>query len=934
MRSELPLPSGPRRVAAALLLGLTLTLAFTLAAPASAQENADCMRCHEDTELYVERDGRELPGWVDMAQYERSAHGRLECVACHLDLMDADLPHEDDLEPVDCAECHDALAKKHAGSVHGQALANGDPMAPRCQDCHGTHDIISHFDRTSRTYAMNIPRLCGTCHHEGSPVSITHDIPQDRIFENYSQSIHGEGVFEKGLAVTAVCTSCHTSHDILPHTDPRSSVSPQRVVETCLVCHANIEQVHRKVIEGELWEKEPHKVPNCVDCHAPHKVRRPFYPEGMANKDCLLCHNRAALTMTRGGKEVSLYVDETAYAGSAHADVGCAQCHVEASKNLERPCETVTRKVDCSPCHAEAVQLYDSGWHAQKRRAGDLNAPSCDDCHTTHGAKRRTDRTSPTYPRNVPKLCSECHRVTGALGEESPDSPALSYELSVHGKGLNSSGLLVTATCVSCHGPHTVLPAWDPKSRVNGDNIAHTCGECHDGIHETYEHSVHFRGKVGATRLLPSCKECHSAHKISRTDADGFRDLVRHQCGYCHEREYESYFETFHGKVSRLGFERAATCSDCHGQHDILPSANPASAMSPQRRAETCGRCHEGSHDGFAQYMAHGTHTDPERYPVLFWAFWGMTGLLLGTMAFFGLHSVVWMIRLWTVRSEWAPLKAAGHGGKLYRRFTRLQSALHFLMVLSFFTLAFTGMSLKFSYTGWGQAVASFLGGFGVTGVLHRMAAIVLIGVFVTHLVDVNRRRKADGQTWKQLILGPSSSVPLPRDLTQFLATVRWFVGRGPRPRYGRWSYWEKFDYFAVFWGVAIIGSTGFLLWFPELLTHVVPGWMVNVATIVHGDEALLAVAFIFTIHFFNTQFRPDKFPLDPVVFTGRMGVEELRYDKPEEYEELVRTGRLEEHLVDPLPKPVERAIRAFAVTALIFGMLLVVLIVLALVFV
>ena len=95
-----------------------------------------------------------------------------------------------------------------------------------------------------------------------------------------------------------------------------------------------------------------------------------------------------------------------------------------------------------------------------------------------------------------------------------------------------------------------------------------------------------------------------------------------------------------------------------------------------------------------------------------------------------------------------------------------------------------------------------------------------------------------------------------------------------------------------------VIGSTGFVLWFPELLTRVLPGWSINVATIIHSDEALLAVGFIFTIHFFNTHFRPDKFPMDPVIFTGRTTVEELEHDKPGEYEELVRTGRLEEHLV------------------------------------
>ena len=111
--------------------------------------------------------------------------------------------------------------------------------------------------------------------------------------------------------------------------------------------------------------------------------------------------------------------------------------------------------------------------------------------------------------------------------------------------------------------------------------------------------------------------------------------------------------------------------------------------------------------------------------------------------------------------------------------------------------------------------------------------------------------------------------LPGKQDLAEFIQSLKWFLRRGPRPAYGRWTYWEKFDYFAVFWGVAIIGATGLLLWFPVVFTRVLPGWVLNVATIIHSDEALLAVGFIFTVHFFNTHFRPEKFPMDTVIFTG-----------------------------------------------------------------
>jgi cytochrome b subunit of formate dehydrogenase len=248
-------------------------------------------------------------------------------------------------------------------------------------------------------------------------------------------------------------------------------------------------------------------------------------------------------------------------------------------------------------------------------------------------------------------------------------------------------------------------------------------------------------------------------------------------------------------------------------------------------------------------------------------------------------------------------------------------------MLISFFVLAITGMILKFSYAGWAQALASFAGGFATTGVLHRLGAITLITVFMIHLVDVFLRKQASRQSWREFIFSDSSLMFNMNDLREFVGSIKWFVGRGSRPKYGRFTYWEKFDYFAVFWGMFIIGSTGLLLWFPELFTMILPGWTVNVATILHSDEALLAVAFIFTIHFFNTHFRPDKFPMDPVIFTGRVPVEELKHDKPREYEKLVEAGKLEEFLVHPYPKKMQRLFRVFGFSALAVGLIVIVLI-------
>ena len=269
-----------------------------------------------------------------------------------------------------------------------------------------------------------------------------------------------------------------------------------------------------------------------------------------------------------------------------------------------------------------------------------------------------------------------------------------------------------------------------------------------------------------------------------------------------------------------------------------------------------------------------------------------------------------------------------------FQRFTRLNRALHVLLIVSFIALAVTGMSLKFSYTGWAAFLSRRLGGFESAGFIHRAAASLMFGLFVTHLWDVNRQRKREhGGSLLKLLLGPDSMLFSRRDLRELVGTLKWFVGAGPRPRYGRWAYWEKFDYFAVFWGIFVIGSTGLMLWFPVFFTRFLPGWLINVATIIHSDEALLAVGFIFTVHFFNTHLRPEKFPMDIVIFTGQMSLEEFKEDKPAEYEALVKSGRLEEYLVPAYPPIVLRAIRAFAWTALTIGTLIVGWIIYAMIF-
>jgi len=266
-------------------------------------------------------------------------------------------------------------------------------------------------------------------------------------------------------------------------------------------------------------------------------------------------------------------------------------------------------------------------------------------------------------------------------------------------------------------------------------------------------------------------------------------------------------------------------------------------------------------------------------------------------------------------------------------RFSRLERVLHIIMIVSFISLALTGMTLKFSYTGWANVLSRILGGYESAGYIHRIAAVFMFGIFFTHLYNVLQKKRKDAGSLRAILLGPDTMFPTKQDLKEFIASMKWFLHLGPRPQYGRWTYWEKFDYFAVFWGVLVIGSTGLMLWFPELFTLFMPGWLINVATIIHSDEALLAVGFIFTVHFFNTHLRPEKFPMDLVIFTGRVPLEEFKEERPREYEALKNSGELEKLMADPYPPIVLRAVKVFAWMALSLGFILVVMIIYAMVF-
>jgi cytochrome b subunit of formate dehydrogenase len=658
------------------------------------------------------------------------------------------------------------------------------------------------------------------------------------------------------------------------------------------------------------------------------------------NNSCLQCHTTPDAWDPKDKAQYRFYLVLDALKKDVHYQKGvnCVDCH-GGDPTIQ---ETKAHQTDdfrsklpdierfCAHCHAAEVLDLRKSVHAKAGRRnaqGDGSLMGCGQCHgqLAHSLLPVKDPKSPVHLKAQIQTCGACHA-------ENLES----FLRSVHGQAMEKMGLSVGPACADCHGAHNVFRARDERSTIYETHVADTCGKCHGGIEDRLRASVHGRGGLGGqanrpapggkTRQKPTCTSCHQGHDLPSPESVVFREALPDRCGNCHAAMSSLYALSMHGKLTDLGYGPAAKCADCHGSHDILPPDDPNSTLSPANRVHTCAKCHVNARANFVHYSPHIDPADAQKNPVVHAVKVALLTLLYSTFAFFGVHSLLWFIRgLVEVLKHGRP-HGLRPGQTAYVRFVSFHRIGHTIMMASFLGLALTGLPLKYHDAPWAKSLARFLGGFQSTGFWHRFFGVILLTsmlVYMARMVRLLVEGRKQGRTLVSLIFGSDSPLPTLRDLKDFLKMLRWFFGLGPRPGFDRWSYWEKIDFWGAIADTVIIGSTGLVLWFPNLFCGPLPGTALNIAQVIHSTQALLATGFVFAIHFFNTHLRPDRFPADMSVLTGLVSEEEFKEDRPEYFQRLEREGKLDALRTASPGRFVLWCIRSFGFLALAVGLAL-----------
>jgi predicted CXXCH cytochrome family protein len=839
---------------------------FPVALAQEAKTNTSCLECHSDQTAQAES-GKSI--FVDSTQLHSSVHMVMNCVDCH-DQTDAnfdEVPHFPTYKTVDCQSCHRVEGETWMEYFYKMLKDRGQEGIPDCKECHGTHNAQKE---------LSMKLVCDRCHQE--------------IAAKYRQSYHFQK-YQEDTRRYPICTTCHDAHFKSKKEVMSEKEFKQEIVDICSKCHQRDIETYLHSRHYHEMEAGNAKAPVCTSCHENHDIRKPSDPLSRVN---LL--------------------------------------------NLSNVCN------GCHPGHKESLH------HGP---GVDPASISCATCHTGHQTDMASINNSIFKEGGIVNRCNICH-----------SSERHTRENLAHGKLmlLNTNG--EEANCTQCHIYHWNLPGLDNEALKHRRT---ECVNCHAQENRDYKKSIHGRARAQGITEAPTCTTCHGEKDIQKTKEQFTSEGIIKLCSSCHGDKdkmlkfqvnpyvVEGYKETYHGKLFETGTMdiKFAVCTNCHGVHTIQPPDDPESSVSREHIVQTCKQCHPRANDRFVSYLVHpikptqaelqhgtelaskdSTLTSIKRDSLSRgyrkedrggWAGFNslvttlMTLLLIGVLGVFGFHTVLWFQR--GIRPRVRPMVI------YYSRIDPFHRFLHVLINISFLTLAFTGLPQSYAHTDLAKWLFQNVISLHTAQTLHYIAAAITGFYFVAHIVFLLIKIKKSG--WRQLLTGPNTLVARKKDWYDLVAHMKWFFGKGPAPEFDRWTYWEKFDYYAVFWGVFVIGLSGLMRWQEEFFGNLLGGAVISLADTIHKEEALLATAFIFIVHFFNTHLRASKFPMDVSIYTGRISEHEFKEERPAEYDRLAAEGNLEKRQIRPLGLMASILAYAWGTTALLTGFFLLFLIIL-----
>jgi len=527
-------------------------------------------------------------------------------------------------------------------------------------------------------------------------------------------------------------------------------------------------------------------------------------------------------------------------------------------------------------------------------------APTCLDCHSWPVARVPGSQQKIELKLAQTRLCESCHSVKVSASERviRKNEFVISFEQSVHGSALKR-GIVEAANCVDCHGSHEINRSMVANSRVNKMRVPETCAQCHRAQMAEYNFSVHAIAVRKGNLDSPVCTDCHGEHDIlAHTNPSSpifARNVSQEVCASCHAslrltRKYglpsdtfQTFADSYHGLSTRGGAAAIVNCSSCHSSHSIKSVKDPTSSVYPSNLVATCGQCHPGANAKFTVGRVHVSPNQREQSPILYWianAYIVLIFLVIGGMTIHNLSDLTRKLlrKLAIQRGEVVP-ELVSH--RLYLRLTVHERLQHAALAISFIILVVTGFMLRYPDAWWVVGIRSISSSAFVTrSLFHRMAGIVLIVAGVWHTIYLMFTKEG-----RLLFI---DLLPAWRDVVDPWKVLRFNLGFAhDKPKFGRFSYIEKAEYWALIWGTIIMGVTGVILWFENASMGLFTKLGFDISRTIHFYEAILATLAILVWHFYFVIFNPDIYPMNLSWLTGHVTEHEMMEEHPLELERL-----------------------------------------------